>query len=523
MRRNMPLTCAALCAFSTLSLAALPESAPVVTVGANLKQLQFDWAQVPRSNTYQLWFKANDQAPWIKYTEMSPRDGSRFRISVSAHLLDWRVARYRVAACNPGGCKTSIELGVSGLAPDAIGYIKPSSNAATNQWFGYAVALSADGFTLAVLTGETVGYAVNTAVLNVYRRKNSGAPWRREARFAPATLQTGTALNYVGKPLALSGDGNVLALGLPTERPGQSSPAFSTGAVYMFRRDGTTWHQEQKIPGAPVDLNYFGVDVDLDDAGDTLAVSRNTSDENPEFQDFGTVDVFRHGSGGWQRTHSLTVPKVVNVAGLCRGSSLSGDGQTLVRSCAINGRGVAQVFRAPDWQLCQTLDLAGIPNRGAVDVNGDGTRFAVEDAGISVFDRSTGGWLLDGHLDAPVSAAFSTRSALAISRDGKLLARGNAHDDRAGTGLAYPGEPASSGTPETGTVVVYERKRSGWSVRRIIKANTPTPQWFGNSVALGDLGRVLAVGAPFDQSAATGIDGDQDDTSAPWRGAVWLY
>ena len=60
-------------------------------------------------------------------------------------------------------------------------------------------------------------------------------------------------------------------------------------------------------------------------------------------------------------------------------------------------------------------------------------------------------------------------------------------------------------------------------MRRIIKANTPTPQWFGNSVALGDFGRVLAVGAPFDESAATGIDGDQTDTSSPWRGAVWLY
>jgi hypothetical protein len=42
-------------------------------------------------------------------------------------------------------------------------------------------------------------------------------------------------------------------------------------------------------------------------------------------------------------------------------------------------------------------------------------------------------------------------------------------------------------------------------------------------VALGDNGRVLAVGAPFDPSAATGIDGDRDDASAPERGAVWMY
>jgi hypothetical protein len=51
----------------------------------------------------------------------------------------------------------------------------------------------------------------------------------------------------------------------------------------------------------------------------------------------------------------------------------------------------------------------------------------------------------------------------------------------------------------------------------------PGPQWAGHSVALGDNGRILAVGAPFESSAASGIDGDRDDTSAPERGAVWLY
>jgi len=39
----------------------------------------------------------------------------------------------------------------------------------------------------------------------------------------------------------------------------------------------------------------------------------------------------------------------------------------------------------------------------------------------------------------------------------------------------------------------------------------------------GDSGRVLAVGAPFDASAATGIDGDRDDASMPERVAVRIY
>jgi len=343
MRRTtlFGFTSAALCALGTPSFAALPESAPVVTVGADIEQLQFDWEQVPRSNTYELWFKANDQAPWIKYTQMSSREGSRFRITVSAHLLDWRVAKYRVAACNPGGCLSSDEIGVADLAQDAIGYLKPVSNAATNHWYGYAVALSADGLTLAVLTGEQVGLAHDTAVVNVYRRPVRGGQWKREARFAPSTLQSGTAQPYFGKPLALSGDGNLLALGLGFEDAVGPNLPDDTGAVYLFRRQGTTWHQEQRLLGNVVSDNHFGVDVDLDDAGTVLAVARDRDVDTSRYVN-GTVDVYRPGSSGWQKERTLSVP-TTSTYPACAGNSLSGDGQTLVRTCFVAGGAIARI------------------------------------------------------------------------------------------------------------------------------------------------------------------------------------
>jgi hypothetical protein len=42
-------------------------------------------------------------------------------------------------------------------------------------------------------------------------------------------------------------------------------------------------------------------------------------------------------------------------------------------------------------------------------------------------------------------------------------------------------------------------------------------------VAFGDNGKLLAVGAPRNSSAASRVDGDREDTSYPDRGAVWLY
>ena len=48
-------------------------------------------------------------------------------------------------------------------------------------------------------------------------------------------------------------------------------------------------------------------------------------------------------------------------------------------------------------------------------------------------------------------------------------------------------------------------------------------QHTGNAVALSADGRILAVGAPFEGSSATGIDGDEADNSAYNAGAVYVY
>ena len=71
---------------------------------------------------------------------------------------------------------------------------------------------------------------------------------------------------------------------------------------------------------------------------------------------------------------------------------------------------------------------------------------------------------------------------------------------------------------------MYERRSDGtWTLRRAIKPGSQNDGLFGHSIALADNGRLLVVGAPRDQSAATGIDGDRDDHSVDWRGAVWIY
>ena len=134
----------------TATALATPPAAPQVTVGAsNVKQLRFDWQIVPRSNYYELWFKANNGSPEVKFSESVP--WHPFAVTgVSAHLLEWNQARYRVRACNPSGCGSSPLISVKSVLPDTVGFMK-SPFPLDEARFGSIVKVSEDGSTLVVV------------------------------------------------------------------------------------------------------------------------------------------------------------------------------------------------------------------------------------------------------------------------------------------------------------------------------------------------------------------------------------
>ncbi len=70
----------------------------------------------------------------------------------------------------------------------------------------------------------------------------------------------------------------------------------------------------------------------------------------------------------------------------------------------------------------------------------------------------------------------------------------------------------------TGPDLLVQR---GVAMTYIKASNTDADDRFGDSVAID--GDTLAVGASSEASAATGIDGDQSDDSAPRRGAVYVF
>ncbi len=69
---------------------------------------------------------------------------------------------------------------------------------------------------------------------------------------------------------------------------------------------------------------------------------------------------------------------------------------------------------------------------------------------------------------------------------------------------------------------MFIRNGAVWSQQAYLKAsNTGSDDVFGWSLALS--GDTLAVGAPSEASSASGIDGNQNDDSAPFSGAVYVF
>lgn len=511
----------ALVALSLASAAfAAPPSAPTFTVAAtDIKQLQFDITPVTRVNWYELWFKANAGAAWVKYTQ-TPAQNPRIRINVSVHLLDWRQARYLVKACNPSGCAPSTKRGVDGEQLAAMGFFKANSPTGVTN-YGTHVAASADGRTIAVASGETLGSHTESLVVHVYRKTTGTSGWRRESRLVPSVQQSLTMATYWSEAIAISADGNLLALGVWLEN--------THGAVYLFRHDGTAWRQTQRIVGN--DRGGFGKTVKLDDAATTLIVERSDGDEYVG----GLLEVYRASSNG-VFTHAAQLPTPPSNAGglsTCIGFALSGDGGTLVRSCWGRDDRVSftQTMKAPSW-----IQGARIPQGASFfELSYDGTQVLMQSiAGgpdlVYAWKLAAQGWVSEGSLASTSGfAGWDEESEqrymrrIALSRDGKIAAIGSPYDRVAGLGPLFP-PYADSGNVVHGGVVVHERKANGtWSLRRVVAPGSTNRGTAGRAVALGDNGRLLVVGAPEDGSAATGIDGDRDDNSMPYRGAVWTY
>jgi hypothetical protein len=136
-----------------------------------------------------------------------------------------------------------------------------------------------------------------------------------------------------------------------------------------------------------------------------------------------------------------------------------------------------------------------------------------------VYVRTGATWTQQAYVKASNPEA-GDQFGYAVALSGNTLAVGAYLEDSAAVGLN--GNQTDNTALDSGAVYVFVRTGTTWAQQAYVKAsNTAGADYFGRSVALS--GDTLAVGAYFEDSAATGVNGTQADNTAFNSGAVYVF
>jgi hypothetical protein len=388
-----------------------------------------------------------------------------------------------------------------------------ASNTGDDDQFGYRVALAGDTLAVGAYAEDSVAQGVDgnqhdnaasdSGAVYVFRRY--GTAWQQEAYLKASNS---AAADNFGYSVALAGD--TLAVGARYEGSGaqgvggnqHDNTAYGSGAVYVFRRYGMAWQQEAYLKASnSAAYDAFGYSVAL--SGDTLAVGATEEDsaaqgvggnqDDNSAEDSGAVYVFRRTGSAWLQEAYLK-------------ASNSAAGDRFGFSVALSGDTLAVGAYAED---SPAQGVGG--NQNDNDALGSGA--------VYVFRRTGSPWLQEAYIKASntgVDDFFGYNVALS----GDTLAVGAYLEDSAAHGV--DGNQDDNGASDSGAVYVFRRSGTAWQQETYLKAsNTGAGDRFGYSVALS--GDTLAVGTTYEDSAAQGVGGNQDDNSTLESGAVYIF
>lgn len=171
--------------------------------------------------------------------------------------------------------------------------------------------------------------------------------------------------------------------------------------------------------------------------------------------------------------------------------------------------------------------VVGAPGEdsAAAGVNGDQSNNAAPSAGaVYVFVREGNTWRQQAYLKAS-NPDNPDRFGTSVAIHGDTVVVGAPQEASNAQGI--DGDQIDNSSLEAGAVYVFKRAGESWTQQAYIKAsNTDSADFgyaqdsFGHSVDIYK--DTIVVGAYGEASAATGINGDQEDESAPHAGAVYV-
>jgi len=156
----------------------------------------------------------------------------------------------------------------------------------------------------------------------------------------------------------------------------------------------------------------------------------------------------------------------------------------------------------------------------ATGVNGNQSDNSVSEAGAAyVFVRDGTNWSQQAYLKASNPEAYDF-FGVTVDIAGDTIVVGAYVESSSATGV--DGNQADNSTSYAGAAYVFVRVGTTWSQQAYLKAsNTDAVDLFGFSLNIA--GDTIVVGAPGEDSSATGVNGNQTDNSVTSAGAAYVF
>ncbi|MGE3609640.1 MAG: fibronectin type III domain-containing protein [Bacteriovoracaceae bacterium] len=410
-------------------------------------------------------------------------------------------------------------------------YLK-AANAEAYDSFGIAVSINGDTIAVSASAEDSSQVTItngstassDNALINsgaVYIYKRTGSNWAQEAYIKAANAGSSDSF---GATMALSGD--TLAVGANLEDSSQNYITNGTtaaadngltdsGAVYIYKRTGTTWAQEAYIKAVnPDSTDAFG-QSGLSISGDTLAVSAYQEDSNQTTITNGASGSSNNSAASagavyvYQRTGSFWIQQAYIKAANAETNDSFGMSQ------ALSGDTLAVGAHGEDSNLTTITNGTGTSADNTVASSG----------AVYIYKRTGPTWAQEAYIKAS-NAGNSDQLGRGMSMSGNTVVVGAIGEDSNQTTITN-GSTASAdnSTSNAGAVYVYKRTGTTWAQEAYIKPPySNSGLTFGYSTAIS--GDTITVGTYMEDSASTTIingNNASTDTSAADSGAVWVF
>jgi hypothetical protein len=511
------------------------------------------------------------------------------------------LTKYTITAKNSKGFLASgtFDLSVSGWNQEA--YIK-APNADANDQFGAAAAIDGD----TAVVGARFESSAQTTITNgatassdnsvssagaVYIFRRTGTTWVPEAYLKAPNAE---ANDFFGASVAIQGDTAVVsASGEDSNETtitngttaSADNSALESGAVYIFRRTGSTWAHEAYFKAPNTEANdAFGSAISIhgdtvvvgasgEDSNDTTITNGPTASGDNSSGEAGAAYVFRRTGTSWAQEaflkaananasdsfgYSVAVSGDTVVVGapnedsndttITNGASASSDnssGETgavyifkrtgttwaeeaflkASNSQANDGFGSATAIDADTVAVSapnEDSNQSTITNGGGASSNNS----ALNSGAVYIFKRTGTNWAQESYLKTPFPDANDQLGSTALSVSGNILVAGSSGEGSNQQTITHgPSASSDNSLANAGAAYIFRRTDSTWVHEAYLKApNAVAGQLFGKATSV--TGSTVLVGASAEESSQTTITNGttaSTDQSSPQSGAVYIF